>query len=315
MLAQSRVDEASAYFQIAREGTSRENRQLFIVNGIYSSITEFMVGNLTRAIAVLTETKAFASRCALHHYQLYLVFLEIRIQFELGRYETCVELCAKGLTLCALYSTAPKLVFEKWLCRSEAFAGRPEKAVKVLQQLPDDVEARLFLAEALYFGEREVQAVQTLEPELLDIRGRPEHLKPAELMQWETGFAQLEDRGIQTSGGGEFLSMQLRSFRAFLQSVVLKEETGVAELARITREEKLSDIDPNNGLYFYFYALAIGEASTEHNLDRLTALSKACKYIQERAATMDNAGDKQAYLRGNYFNSRILHDARDSNLM
>ncbi len=319
MLALSRIDEAAAYLQIARESAQRDNAMLFILNGIYASITHFIIGNQTRARAALEETGSVAKGCALHRFELYLVFLEVRIQFELGRYERCIELCAHGLTLCMLYGDEPRPVFQSWLKRAEAFSGSAAKAATALEHFlealaeksPVQAEARLFLAEALFLSDQQEKAFRALRPELFGFRNEPDGFEPAEKMRWSSGFAQLEDRAL----GGELLGLRIRAFRAYLQSLVENTETGMNELTRITREEKLSHIDPYNGLYFYFYACAIGNSFGVRNLDRLTALSKAFKYIQERAATMDNSADKQSYLRRNYFNARILEDARASNLM
>ena len=315
MLAQSKIDEAAAYLQIARESTPREDEALFMLNGVYSAVTQFMAGNLTKALAALEESKLKSAESALHTYQMYLVFLEVRIQFELGHYEKCIRLCSDGLNLCILYEIEPEPVFRKWLWRSEAFYGNTAEAVKALEQLPLDMEQQLFLAEALFLSERGEKALQVLQSVSVGGDGNTGHFKPAEQMQWGTGFSQLEDRVLSSSADGGVLSTQVRAFSSFLQSIYQKDESGINELGRITREEKLSNIDPNNGLYYYLYSCAIGRGAGQNNLDRLTALSKAFKYIQERAATMGNSSDKQSYLRKNYFNSKILEDAQNSNLM
>ncbi|MBN1686602.1 MAG: hypothetical protein JW852_08100 [Spirochaetales bacterium] len=315
MLAQSRVDEAEAYLQIARESTSRQHAAIFILNGAYSALTQFMIGNLTRALAALTETRKLADECALHGYQVYLIFVEVRIQFELGRYERCVDLCLEGLTGCQLYGDGPRDVFEKWLRRAEGYCGSPAEAAKALMKYETDAEARFFLAEALYLAEQQEKALQNMESVETDLKGASRLFAPAEQPIWETGFSNFEDRAIHAPEDGGVLSVMMRAFHAYLQSAVAKDETGVNVLARITREEKLSNIDPYNGMYYYLYACAIGAIFGEKNLDRLTALSKAFKYVQERAATMDDSHDKQSYLHKNYFNSRILREARESNLM
>ena len=259
----------------------------------------------------MKDTESITGECALHRYELYLVFLEVRIQFELGRYDECIELCCRGLNLCALYGEEPRPVFARWLKRAEAYSGSAAKAAIALENQLDNPEARLFYSEALFLSDQREKALRALQPELFDLSSEPVYFEPAERMKWSTGFAQVEDRGIH----GELLGLRIRAFRAYMQSILEETNFGIDELARITREEKLSNIDPYNGLYFYYYACAIETASGVNNLDRLTALSKALKYVQERAATMDNSADKLSYLRNNYFNSRILEEAKASNLL
>ena len=138
---------------------------------------------------------------------------------------------------------------------------------------------------------------------------------PAEGMSWTDGFAMVEDRGIVLKEGmSGILSILSRSLYAYLSSTAAKSDAGLLELSRFTREERFSENDPYNGQYQYYYASALGEHYGLNNLDRITALSKALKHIQERAALMDDAQERQMYLRDNYWNRQILENARASKL-
>ena len=315
MLGLSRISEAEAYLQIARESAAEISPVLFILNGIYSATTQFMIGNLTRAMGAISEAKSLADECSLHRYKSYLLMLEVRIQFELGRYTECIDLCLSGLTLCQLYGNESRDVFTKWLRRAEAFSGSPGEAADSLGDFETDREASLFRAEAYYLADRRQAAITCIEESDPFLGGGAKNFKPAENGCWDSGFAVLEDRGITNPGESPVLTMMIRAFRAFLRSDDSDSDSGLNDLARISREDRLSAIDPYNGVYLYYYAHAIGVKKNRNELDRLTALSKAFKSIQERASTMDNSVDKQSYLHNNYFNNLILTEARESNLI
>ncbi len=315
MLASSRINEAEAYLQIARESASGISPMLFIVNGIYAAVTQFMIGNMTRALAAIGEARTRADECSLHRFEPCLLILEVRIKFELGRYSECIELCLTGLTLCQLYGGEPRGVFDKWLRRAQAFSGFPDEAVVALSKITADPEAVFFLSEAYYLADRREKALACIKEVELSEGTRSERFSPAEEIFWDSGFSNMEDRAITGPGDRPVLTMLIRAFRAYLLCGVDASELGLNDLARITREEKLSNIDPYNGIYLYFYAHAIGTMTNKNELDRLTALSKAFKSVQERASMMDNSTDKQSFLHNNYFNRLILSEAHESNLI
>ena len=86
-------------------------------------------------------------------------------------------------------------------------------------------------------------------------------------------------------------------------------------VAEMIREERLDPNDPHNGLYCFLYASSISSSGAGRNLDYVTALSRAAKYMQERAARIDDASVRQQYLRNNYWNRRILEQARANKLV
>ncbi len=313
MLAVSKIDEAEAYFNIARESASRMSTALSAVSGIYAASVQFMRGNLTRALRIASSSLAQCETAGLRRFQLYLQFLVIRIQMELGRYELCVNLCLEGLCLSQLYDAVSRSVFSRWLRRCQAYAGSLADAEAGLDETSQNPEELYFLAEVLFFGGNYEKSALCLAR--AEMQGEKECFAAAEVIRWTTGFAMLEDRAMTGVGGTSVLGMLIRAFRAYVGCYLDRPEHGVNDLARITREDRLSEIDPSNGLYHYQYAHAIGCLSGVGDLDRLTALSKAMKYIQERASVIDDASEKQSYLHKNYWNGRILQEARESKLI
>jgi hypothetical protein len=313
MLAVSKIEEADAYLSIARENTSVMSSALSAVSGIYAASTQFMRGDLARALRIATAALASSEKAGLRRYQLYLQFLVVRIQMELGRYELCVTLCLDGLSLAQLYDAGSRPVFSRWLRRCQAYAGSLRDAEAGLDDNSQNPEELLFLAEVLLLRGSYEKAARCLARS--ELGAGKSRFAAAEVIDWSSGFAMLEDRVIPGGGGNSVLGMLIRSFAAYVGCYLDHSERGVDELARITRGDRLSEIDPNNGLYHFQYAHAIGCVSGSGDLDRLTALSKAMKYIQERAAAIGDASEKQSYLHKNYWNARILEDARSGKLI
>ena len=84
---------------------------------------------------------------------------------------------------------------------------------------------------------------------------------------------------------------------------------------RLTREDRLSEIDPNNGYYYYLHALTFPEYSGAEAVDRLTLLSKALRHIQQTASHIDNPKHRQMYLSDNYWNSGLMNEGRAHKLI
>ena len=315
MLAESKLGEAEAYFNIARESGAEPLVSRAVLTGIYSAITQYLIGNISRASKIAAGALATATSKGMHRYQVFLLFFEMRMQFELGQYERCVTLCLEALTLTELYDDRPRPVLNRWLRRAQAYAGQTDDAEVGLNPESTSNEELLFLAEVHFFNARYEKAISSLEKISTTAETGGIRFLPAEYVDWRTGFSMIEDKAITGSGESPALRMLTRSFRSYLHCLAGRPELGLSDLARVTREERLSEFDPSNGVYFYLYAYAIECQSGTGDLDRLTALSKALKFIQERAAAMDNAAERQLYLRHNYWNSRILEEAKSSKLL
>ena len=93
------------------------------------------------------------------------------------------------------------------------------------------------------------------------------------------------------------------------------ETEGRTELVRLTREDRLSDIDLNNGYYYYLHALTLPENTGAEAVDRLTLLSKALRHIQQTASHIDDPKERQMFLMDNYWNSGLMKEGRAHKLI
>jgi len=83
----------------------------------------------------------------------------------------------------------------------------------------------------------------------------------------------------------------------------------------LSREDRLSEHDPNNYHYYYLHSRVVPHGEGELLVDRLTVLSKALKHVQERATRIDDVKKRQSFLRRNRWNARLIEDAKSLKLM
>ena len=105
------------------------------------------------------------------------------------------------------------------------------------------------------------------------------------------------------------------ALRGFVLAESGRTEEGVQELHRLTREIKLSEIDPYNRLYYYLYSMILPESGDLNIEDRNTVLGRAVRDIQQRTSRLDDYAHKTDFLRLNYWNSRLMSRAQSSNLV
>ncbi|MBT3275985.1 MAG: hypothetical protein HN368_22745, partial [Spirochaetales bacterium] len=315
MLGQSRLDESEAYFNIAEESTASSETPSAVFNGMCSAATQYLVGNITRAKRIAEKWLEISSQQGMRSYQIVLLFYMMRFHFDLGQYEICIQMCLQGLTFGKLYSSSSSIVFGRWLRRALAYSGNFSEALVGLDTTSGNLEDIYFAAECFFLQESYDKAVFCLEPVVGANYQMNKSLYPAEMVRWDSGYSMLEDRAIPGDTQSPVLSRLIRSFYSYLSCVEGISESALDDLARVNREERLSNIDPNNGVYLYYYSVALRRNSGAGDLDRLTALSKALKFVQERAAKMDDTGDKRLFLNGNFWNRRIFSDARSAKLV
>ena len=116
-------------------------------------------------------------------------------------------------------------------------------------------------------------------------------------------------------GGHGVLFHLIRAFRAFLMAKTGNQSEGQTELVKLSREDRLSDLDLNNGYYYYLHALTLPEYTGAEAVDRLTLLSKALRHIQQTASHIDGPKERQLFLSDNYWNSCLMREGRTYKLI
>ena len=201
---------------------------------------------------------------------------------------------------------------QRWLARSLVYDGRVRRGLAVLRDQSGDPESCFFLAEALLRTGDHAEAIAALD------RGLNATAPPrpsVEGIAWSSGFASLEDRAVGVSAGTRVLLHQMMALRGFILAESGRTADGVEEMHRLTRELRISEIDPYNRVYFYLYSLILPESGELNVEDGTTVLGKAVRYIQQRTSRMDDYAHKTDFLRRNYWNARLMSHAQTHNLV
>ncbi len=314
LLAESKVEEALEYLSFAESSAGQGPVVEDLRAGALKGAALFLQGNLSRAAVVTEAARVLAQALGRREWELFLTFLQARLSFELGEYQSAAEQFQGCLVLERLYRTERAVpVLYAWLARSFAYAGAADTAVHMLQELPRRWEGELFLAEALSRRGEYRPALEAV--------GRAMEAAPAaaslspEQVDWSNGFAGVEGRCTALHRDGALAVRLLQAFQAYLWGLIGAGERGVEQLHAITRGGSVPLEDPYQGLYHYFYASTLPEIRQGETDDSLTVLNKALKLTQQRASHIEDSTVRYHYLNRNFWNARLLEEARKRRLM
>ncbi len=317
LMGMKRIDESKDYFRIAKEILERE-RDIFLILEInsFEAVVNFSFGNFSESLRLLEESFVICETTGKRDWQLFLVFLHGRVMFELGEYRKAVSSFTEGLRLCGIYFDGKKKdIFNIWLGRCFIYLGEYRYGLKILDNYDFSSEALYFSAEGLYFLEEYNNSMKKIETAFDTEQDRIRLFCSSNITSWESGYDFIEDRSLVSGGGHGVLFQLIRAFRAFLSVKTGNESDGWKELVRLSREDRLSETDLNNGYYYYLHALTLPENTGAAGVDRITLLSKALRHIQQTASRIDNPKHRQLYLNHNYWNGSLMDEGRQYKLI
>lgn len=312
LMGMRRIDESKDYFKIAKETVDRDG-DIFTILEIYTNeaVVNFIYGNFSESFRLIDDSKSICHNTGRRDWQLFLVFMHGRILFELGKYSDAIPLFTEGLRLCDIFLEGRrKELFNIWLGRCFIYLRQFRYGMKILNDYDSFPEALYFSAEGLFFQEEYNNAFEKIELAFAGEQDRIRFFCSSNIISWESGYDFIEDRSLVAEGGHGVLFHLISAFRAFLMAKTGDETEGRAELVRLTREDRLSDIDLNNGYYYYLHALTLPENTGAEAVDRLTLLSKALRHIQQTASHIDDPKHRQMFLADNYWNSGLMKEGR-----
>ncbi|MEE8440369.1 MAG: hypothetical protein V3S41_01510 [Spirochaetia bacterium] len=314
LLAQEKVLEAREYFQLASRMAAASG-DLFerIRADVLQMTSTFIHGNFSRVLIQAAALAERTSKAGMREVQLFGELATGRAHFELGRYEDAVASFDGGRSRARFYGwKAPGDLFRRWLARALVYDSRTRRGIKMLSDEPEGREACFFLGEAwLRFGDHG-KALEALDRAM---ELPPDPRSSIEAIAWNTGYAGFEDCAIGVFDGTRVIDHQLAALRGYVLAESGRLEEGVQEMHRLTRERKVSEIDPFNRLYYYLYSLILPESGDLNIEDRNTVLGRAVRYIQERTSRLDEYSHKTDFLRRNYWNNQLMSHAQSSNLV
>ena len=317
LMGMRRIDESKDYFRIAKETVDRDSdisRILEIIT--YESVVNFIFGNFSESIRLVAKSKTICNNSGRRDWEIFLIFINGRILFELGNYKEAVVLFSEGLGLCDIYFNGnEKKIFNIWIGRCFIYLKQYRYGLKMLDDYNSFPEALYFSAEGLYFQEEYNNALKKIEQAFICERDRIRLFCSSNIISWESGYDFIEDRSLAVEGGHGVLFHLIRAFRAFLMAKTGNQSEGQTELVKLSREDRLSDLDLNNGYYYYLHALTLPEYTGAEAVDRLTLLSKALRHIQQTASHIDGPKERQLFLSDNYWNSCLMREGRTYKLI
>ena len=317
MMSMGKMGEGADYFTLASDLLRNRKRPAYEGRGLVLEATaDFFIGSLDTSLHLLDDACSLFSAAGARRFELFSLFFRGRVLFRFGLYEDAAGCFERALAVIELYAIheARKTVYA-WLARCRTYLFRAEEAVKMLLRLEEDSETALFLAEAHSMDGNTEKGLEVLD-RVAGTPGRPKEGLPAgEIVDWENGFSNLEDRVLGTPEGGGVLSHLLRGFRSYLLGRGGVRGDAYLELTQLTRTDKLGEYDPNNMLYYFFAADVLPTEEEDEEINRLTLLSKALKYLQGTASRISDPKLKQAYLWKNYWNAKLMAEGRNRKLL
>ncbi|NLJ47081.1 MAG: tetratricopeptide repeat protein [Treponema sp.] len=307
-LARERPEEAIEYFENAHDisGSARDDYERLLCRW-FTTLALFTSGRLDKALKAVTDAESAAQVVFRRDWEAACVFLRGRIHFEIGRYEEARS-CFEGMrSITRAYGFAEAgLRAEIWDARALAYTGSLETAEAVLSRPGQDKEARFFRAELGFLRGDPADAAGILEDMSPWVHGS---FDPAEKLFWDSGYRGIERRAFGASAFHPFDEDLRSAYACFARGLAAREGSWALRLYRMTREEKLSTEHPAFSTYLFFCFLLL-ERLAEPPLDKATVLSRAFKYLQERAGRIEDAGTGSDFLERNLWNRRLVEAAR-----
>jgi tetratricopeptide (TPR) repeat protein len=320
LLSKGSVYEALEYFEFTRKFSADIHSALLQAQAyLFKSIALFFIGNYTQAMQNATSGIELCETHGLRRVEHLLIFINARMNFDLGLYREARTILEQGLMQARLYSLEESTsVLKAWIARTHCYCGEYAVCETLLNSLPQTRETVFFRAEIFLLQSKYEQALTLLE-EASGIKEKQPFLF-AEKFSWKSGFALLEDRRLDLLQNGTALGRRLKNFKAYAGCFTGRLGEGLNELHTVTIREKIPSYEPYAHLYFFLYYLILKNCPVKKDpdseiADGLTVLNLALKHLQERSTAIDEPRHRIHYLSNNYWNKLLFHEAKQNKLL
>jgi tetratricopeptide (TPR) repeat protein len=313
LLGREQLSDARDYFLLVQGNTVVSPYTLARAE-LLGTVCLFLDGKYTRVLESVERHRQMLAPAGFESWLLYARFLEGRTLFDLGRYVDAAAVFHQGMAQARILDMpAAFRAYHLWAARCSVYQGSTRHAEAIFEAYEPDAELLYFRAEACHRDDRLQQALGHLDAAMESAdAGYP---LGGELFQWSGGFAAVEDLAIGRETGEPVLRNLIKAFRGYIMAHVGRLEAGMAEVHNLTRQQRLSGIDPYRAYYFYFYSVILQGSGPDRLDDPLTVLGKSVKNLRERTGRIDQYGHKTDYLYRNYWNRRLMDAAKAHNLL
>ena len=329
-LSRKRIDDAQEYISYALEQTERmEQGEEQVLTSYFASSISLLYGNLSKAERLAVRAEETALALGQSGWFMRPRLLRGRVKFEMGQYEDALTifqtLDAAFANGAVPHSAMMVSTVRAWIYRTKVFLGRPSDADAVPGRKVSSIDGKLFEIEAAYFagdyGKAKDLAGRFLSspgPETPDSYSMELHYGKdflfTEQPDWRSGFAQCENMLLN---GKAPVTRMAWIYRAMSQCALRPSREERAEILgsmqRFMRDELLPDTDPGDAFFFYAWYCMLRDSGSAQ-VDMNTVVSIAYKRLQRRAARIDDAGAKQAFLTLSRWNNALCLAAREYKL-
>lgn len=317
MLCKGKLLESSEYLNLAIEKLAGSGEVFNLMKAyIFSGIQQYLWGALDDALASTEKALEIARTNGFEEWRFFTDFLICRLYFELGSYYDAEKILSDCLLRSEIFPDEQRRkIFSAWTARACVYQGKIYRGINMLLSLEEDPEVLFFLAEAYYFNGNMEMAVDSIEragsnDEYFDLG-----FLSLENISWKNGFNSVEGRVLRSKKGTGVLLHNIRAFHAFMLGMTGNREYGIEILFSLTRDERISENDPYNRLYFHFYCQLLESKVNVDVVDKLTLMSKALKYLQQTSSRISSPTIRQKFMTKNYWNSRLVNEARREKLI
>ncbi len=309
LLASGKVRDALEHFGIARRIGAQVSASWGVLRAAaMETVTQFLFGNLPRAMRECREFRDTAHRGGRRDLWLLLTLSAVRIAWELGRYGEAATLAEEGCKTARFYGLNDEgAVMELWKGRSllaEGTTAGKADGRSLLLKTENSREAQTFLAEAAYFsGDSSAARLyigKALSGERISCRLQ------GEADDWSDGFFPIEGRLSDSNGPLDVLGEWIEGFDAFLAAD--SGDTGAIErLTALLEKDGRRVPRPFSYQYALWAALVTPEGEREM---QTRFMSRAFNDLQDRAGRFDDNQAKHAWLSANPWNKLLMEEAQ-----
>lgn len=317
MMCKGKLLESSEYMSLAVEKllTSGDHYNLMKAY-IFSAIGQYLWGSLDTALDFTEKAIAEASENNYENWYFFTEFFRCRLFFELGRYYDAEKLLSGCLLRNEIYRDEKRRkLFLAWTARACVYQGKVYRGLNMLKSLEDNPEVLMFTGEAYFLHGDLEKAVSNIEAAGSMDGYFSKEFNPLEHISWGNGFVSVEDRALRSVQGTGVMLHLVKAMHAYFIGLSGDKEYGIELLFALTRDQKLSEYDPFNRLYFYFYCILYDKGSKDDIVDKLTLISKALKYLQQTSSRISSPSVRQEFMMKNYWNSRLVNEAQREKLI
>ncbi|OQX29110.1 MAG: hypothetical protein B0D92_05425 [Spirochaeta sp. LUC14_002_19_P3] len=307
-LALGNIKDALEHFIIAHRIGVQVNVSWGVLRAsVLGTVTQFLLGNLSRCIRECRENRKLAQREGRRDMWLLSALLELRIAWEIGRYQDAFTLAEEGCNIAEFYGlNAEHTVMQVWKGRCLLHLGFDEGRA-ILESLHSNREALAFLAENAWCnGELEearriIHLASQIQRKSVRIQGETD--------DWSDAYYPIEGRLGDSSGHLDVLGERITGMQALFTS-----QTGNKKA--IDQLESLLERDERRIPRPFSYQYALWAAMIIPDRDMQTRyMNRAFNDLQSRAGRFDDGQIKHDWLTANYWNKVLMEEARKRNFL